>query len=492
MPTAMRIQSLLFCLLALLWTTGCSMGSAQAQVEIEVAFPGLPFTRPVDLQHAGDGTDRLFVVEQAGRIIVFANDASVTALSTFLDIRDRVDDGGNEEGLLGLAFHPDFADNGFFFVDYTASNPDRTVIARYQVDPNDANRADPNSEVVLLEIGQPFSNHNGGQVAFGPDGFLYIALGDGGSGGDPQGNGQNRRTLLGAILRIDVDNPSGGRAYGIPSDNPFAGNTDGFREEIYAYGLRNPWRFSFDRETGRLWAGDVGQGSYEEVDLIENGGNYGWDTMEGRHCFEPSSGCNQEGLTLPVWEYGRSQGVSITGGYVYRGTSVPELRGQYIYADFGSGRIWALDYDGQQAQNSELIDTSFGIASFGVDQNNELYICAFDGRIYRFTPTVDTSTGEAELPETPSRLYPNHPNPFRDATTIPYALGRSAPVQLTVYDAQGRHVRTLADGLLPAGEHAARWDGLTEEGTPLADGVYYLRLTIAGTAVASQGMVLAR
>ena len=405
----MRIK-LLPCVLALVWETGCSMDPAQAQLEIEVAFANLEFTRPVDLQHAGDGSDRLFVVEQAGVIQVFANDPSVAAASVFLDIEDRVDDREKEEGFLGLAFHPGFANNGFFYIDYTASNPSRTVIARYRVDPNDPNRADHDSEVIVLETGQPAGNHNGGQIAFGPDGFLYIALGDGGGRGDRFGNGQNPSTLLGSILRIDVDNPSSDRNYGIPADNPFVGNTQGFREETYAYGLRNPWRFSFDPETGLLWTGDVGQDAFEEIDIVESGGNYGWNTMEGFHCFSPSSGCDQSGLALPIHEYPHNGArKSVTGGYVYRGPGVPELIGQYIYGDFVDGRIWALEYDGQQVvQNTELLNTSLGIASFGVDQNNELYICAFDGQIYRFVPTVSpsTNTGEAAVPEAPIASSP--------------------------------------------------------------------------------------
>ncbi len=376
-PKLMRFK-LIPVVLAMVWATGCSMDPdpVQAQLDIEVAFANLRFTRPVDLQHADDGSDRLFVVEQAGVIQVFANDPSVASASVFLDIEDRVRDSGNEEGLLGLAFHPDFANNGFFYVDYTASNPSRTVIARYQVDPNDPNRADRNSEVIVLETGQPAGNHNGGQIAFGPDDFLYIALGDGGGSGDTFGNGQNRSTLLGTILRIDVDNSSNDRNYGIPADNPFVGGTQGFREEIYAYGLRNPWRFSFDPVTDLLWTGDVGQNSFEEIDIVENGGNYGWNTMEGFHCFSPTSGCDESGLALPVQEYPHNRAAkSVTGGYVYRGPGVPELIGQYIYGDFVDGRIWALEYDGQQVvQNTELLNTSLGIASFGVDENNELYI----------------------------------------------------------------------------------------------------------------------
>ncbi|MCH8246254.1 MAG: PQQ-dependent sugar dehydrogenase [Bacteroidetes bacterium] len=467
----MRIH-FLTCVIAALWVTGCSMDPVQAQFEIEVAFANLRFTRPVDLQHAGDGSGRLFVVEQAGVIQVFANDPSVASASVFLDIEDRVDDRDNEEGLLGLAFHPDFANNGFFYVDYTASNPSRTVIARYQVDPNDPNRADRNSEVIVLETGQPAGNHNGGQIAFGPDDFLYIALGDGGGSDDMFGNGQNRSTLLGTILRIDVDNSFNDRNYGIPADNPFVGGTQGFREEIYAYGLRNPWRFSFDPVTDLLWTGDVGQNSFEEIDIVENGGNYGWNTMEGFHCFSPSSGCNQSGLVLPVVEYGRSEGRSVTGGFVYRGPGVPELIGQYIYGDFLSGRIWALEYDGQQVvQNTELLNTSLGIASFGVDENNELYICAFDGRIHRFVPTSSTNIGEAAVPEAPVRLHPNHPNPFHDTTTIRFDVSETSRVNLFVYDLLGRQVANVVEGVVTAGEHTATF---TPRGLP--SGAYIFRL----------------
>jgi glucose/arabinose dehydrogenase len=323
-------------------------------------------------------------LEQRGVVRVFPDDPGATDAPVFLDIRDRVNDGGNEEGLLGLAFHPEFAANGRFFVDYTASNPRRTVIAELRVDGGDPVRADPASEAVILDVGQPYANHNGGQIAFGPDGFLYIALGDGGSGGDPQGNGQNRGSLLGSILRIDVDAPALGRAYGIPPDNPFVGNDRGYREEIFAYGLRNPWRFSFDPETGELWAGDVGQNRIEEIDLVRRGENYGWNIMEGSSCYEPSSGCDRTGLSLPVAEYSHDLGISVTGGYVYRGAAVPGLEGQYLYADFGSGRIWALSAGTpEDAQAGEILRTNLSIASFGVDAAGEVLLCAFDGKIYR-------------------------------------------------------------------------------------------------------------
>ena len=301
-----------------MWTRrDCGAGTcAEGGLRVEEPFPDLRFTRPVDFQIPGDGSGRIFVLEQAGIIKVFDNRSDTGSADTFLDITDRVRDQGNEEGLLGLAFHPEFATNRYFFVDYTASDPRRTVVARYDVDPSNSDRALSESETVILEVAQPYGNHNGGQIVFGPDGYLYVTLGDGGSGGDPQDNGEDPSTLLGSILRIDVD---GGSPYAIPPDNPFAGNDEGYREEIYAYGLRNPWRISFDPPTGQLWAADVGQNLYEEVHIIEAGENYGWDVMEGLHCYEPDTGCDREGLILPVWEYSHDLGISITGGFVYRG-----------------------------------------------------------------------------------------------------------------------------------------------------------------------------
>ncbi|MEX2402327.1 MAG: PQQ-dependent sugar dehydrogenase [Rhodothermales bacterium] len=387
MPIADRCITPVLFVLLLISASACTQNGLETEdgaLRLVDAFPALSFTRPVDFQTADDGSNRLFVVEQAGVIRVFDNDPEVGEHAVFLDIRERVRDAGNEEGLLGLAFHPDYAQNGTFFVDYTASDPRRTVIARYRVDPRNPDRALPGSEEVVLEIPQPFGNHNGGQIVFGPDGYLYISMGDGGSGGDPRGNGQDRSTLLGALLRIDVEaTDAEGAAYAIPPDNPFAGNEDGFREEIYAYGLRNVWRFSFDGPTGRLWAADVGQNAYEEVNVVERGGNYGWNVMEGLHCFEPSEGCDRDGLEMPVWEYSHGEGSSITGGFVYRGTEVPELEGRYVVADYVSGRIWALTYDGAEAEAEELMDTALAIASFGVDQREEFYVLAFDGKIYR-------------------------------------------------------------------------------------------------------------
>ena len=473
--------------------------AAYSQFQLQNAFPNLTFSRPVDLQHPGDGSDRLFVVEQAGVIKVFDNNASTAVAQIFLDIRSRVNDSGNEEGLLGLAFHPDYKNNGYFYVNYTANPPRRTVIARYRVT-NNPNQADPNSELIVLQFDQPFSNHNGGQLAFGPEGYLYIATGDGGSGGDPNNNGQSLQTLLGKILRLDVNNPSGGRNYGIPLDNPFAGT--GNREEIYAYGLRNPWRFSFDPVTNWLWAGDVGQSRLEEIDIIEKGKNYGWRIMEGNLCFNPSSGCNMTGLVKPIWEYGRSLGISVTGGHVYRGSSVPELVGAYIYGDFGSGRIWALRYDGVNPPvNTELMDTNLGIASFGSDKNFELYICAFDSRIYRFRPTASTVDDPGSVPKS-AQLAQNYPNPFGQdafsralgspATTIEYTLAQNAPVELRVYNVQGQLVRTLVNQDQTAGKQIVRWDGRDDVGQALPSGAYLYRLKIWNDFVETKRLLLVK
>ncbi|MBX7150363.1 PQQ-dependent sugar dehydrogenase [bacterium] len=343
------------------------------------AFPNLTFERPVDFQHAGD--NRIFVVEQAGIIRVFPNDSLADSSEVFLDIRTKVDDRGNEEGLLGLAFDPHFKTNGYFYVNYTASQPERTVISRFSISATDSNLADAGSEFMVLEFSQPYNNHNGGQLAFGPDGYLYIATGDGGSGGDPRGNGQSLTTLLGKILCIDINGATVDVRYKIPPENPFYGNTS-VKQEIFAYGLRNPWRFSFDPATGVLWAGDVGQNTLEEIDIIEKGGNYGWNIMEGYFCYNSTS-CDTTGLTLPVWNYPRSEGFSVTGGYVYRGTQLPDLTGAYIYGDFGSGKIWTIKMTGNVATNKLLIESGLSIASFGVDSSQEIYICSFDGKIYK-------------------------------------------------------------------------------------------------------------
>ncbi len=360
--------------------------------QLEEAYPNLSFTNPVDFQ-AYNGTTDVFVVEQAGIIKRFNNSPTVDSYTVFLDITEDVYSGG-ERGLLGLAFHPNFTSNGLFYVYYTVSDPrptvdSRSIVAQFNVSQTDPLIADPQTKMIIMEIDQPYGNHNAGQIDFGPDNYLYIALGDGGSGGDPLNNGQNRATLLGSILRIDIDNSTDGKNYSIPVDNPFVGNSEGYREEIYAYGLRNPWRFSFDTDMDRLWVGDVGQSEYEEVDIIEKGKNYGWKIMEGEHCYSPSAGCNTTGLELPIIEYSHSVGNSITGGYVYRGEAIPSLVGKYIYGDYGSGRIWALEYDGMNDPiNTELMLSGKAISSFGTDAENNLYVLHYFGEIYLLTSEI--------------------------------------------------------------------------------------------------------
>jgi glucose/arabinose dehydrogenase len=325
---------------------------------------------PIGVTHAGDGSGRLFVVEQAGRIRVVRDGA--LEVTPFLDIRDRISSGG-ERGLLGLAFHPDFRENGRLFVDYTDLDGD-TVVAEYTLS-LDGDAADPGSERVLLHIDQPYPNHNGGALAFGPDGYLYVAMGDGGSGGDPEENGERLDTLLGKILRISVD-PDGDRPYGIPDDNPYLA-TEGAEPEIAFTGLRNPWRITFDRETGDLWIGDVGQNRIEEVDVARAGRlglDFGWDRFEGRSCFEPSSGCDPAGFAMPIAEYDHDHGCSVTGGYVYRGAEQPALEGVYVFADVCSGLVFGVRATGPDEQPATvLLESESRIASFGEDEAGELY-----------------------------------------------------------------------------------------------------------------------
>jgi glucose/arabinose dehydrogenase len=334
------------------------------------AFAWVPIvdglTRPVDLQSAFDGSGRLFVIEKYGAIRIVKDGQMLD--QPFLNIDDRVNDERNEMGLLGLAFHPNYEQNGYFYVNYTGEGG-HTRISRFQAS-NDI--ADPNSERVLMVIDQPYPNHNGGAVIFGPDGHLYLGLGDGGSGGDPHKNGQNTSTLLGKVLRVDVNN---GDPYSIPADNPF-GN------EVWAYGLRNPWRMSFDRATGDLWIGDVGQNQYEEINYLPagspGGANFGWNVMEGTHGYD---GFPQSDLLLPAVEYSHDFGCSVTGGYVYRG-SMPEWKGIYIYGDYCSGTVWGLTLLNGQWQSQVLFETDLRITSFGEDEAGELYLVSDTGAVY--------------------------------------------------------------------------------------------------------------
>lgn len=353
--------------------------------KLEEVFPNIKFDQPVELTSPNDNTNRVFVVAQKGLIHVLANKSAESTAPVFLDIVSKVNSGG-EKGLLGLAFDPNYTSNGYFYINYTRGNPLTTVISRFKVSSTNPDLADPASEKVLLQYTQPYDNHNGGKVAFGNDGFLYIAAGDGGAGGDPGNRAQNKKELLGKIIRIDVNKTATNLAYAIPPDNPFAGNAEGFREEIYAVGMRNPWRFSFDKQTGRLWAGDVGQNKVEEVDIIERGGNYGWKIMEGEDCYGAGS-CDKTGLTEPIWSYkqGSETGRSITGGYVCRDKSLPGLAGKYVYGDYVTGNVWALTFVDKKAVKNELIaKLPGGLSSFGEDNKSNLYLMALGtGKVYR-------------------------------------------------------------------------------------------------------------
>jgi len=353
-------------------TAAPTVNTAIPQVRLQRAFGNLAFNSMTGAFQGPDG--RWYVLEQPGRILTFREgDASATV---FLDIRDHVEFGG-EKGLLGFAFAPSFSQNGVFFLDYTRGGPLRTEITSFT---SSGTVADKSSEVLILEIGQPFDNHNGGQLAFGPDGFLYIGMGDGGSGGDPMRNGQNKNVLLAKLLRIDVSDRT---RYRNPSDNPFAAG--GGRGEIWAYGLRNPWRFSFDTD-GTLYLADVGQNLWEEIDIVTKGANYGWNIMEGAHCYNASR-CDMTGLVLPIFEYGHDLGCSITGGFVYRGAAA-DLSGVYLYSDYCSGRIWGLRYlGGRVAAQAQIASSNFQVSSFAQDRAGEVYVLQYagSGGIYKIT-----------------------------------------------------------------------------------------------------------
>lgn len=362
-------------LIAMLWSLS---PVAEARVALREVANGL--LQPVAITNAGDGSGRLFITQQDGRVMIFNGERILPR--AFLNIRDRVGSGG-ERGLLSVAFHPDFSRNRLFFVNYTNASGD-TVVSRFQASRRIPDSARRRSERLVLTVPQPYANHNGGQLQFGPDGFLYIGMGDGGSGGDPENRAQDGASLLGKLLRIDVDQSP----YGIPVDNPFVGRTE-VRPEIWALGLRNPWRFSFDRATGDLYIADVGQETWEEINFqpaaAPGGVNYGWRRLEGRHCFNPPTGCDDGTFTPPILEYDHRLGKSVTGGYVYRGLQVPELVGRYVYGDFVSGRIWAARLENGQWISTELLASSLLIASFGEDESGELYVADYaGGRLLKF------------------------------------------------------------------------------------------------------------
>ena len=345
--------------------------------ELNNAFPELTFNHAVDIQNDGY-SDNLYIVEQVGIIWKISNSMDTPQKIEFFNISDTVRCCG-ETGLLGLAFDPNFINNGYFYVDYTIDNPLTTRISRFTLSNN--SYIDYNSEITILEVLQPYSNHNAGSIAFGNDDMLYITLGDGGSANDPQGNSQNLQSLLGSILRINVSNITTENPYSIPSDNPFISDQN-VKSEIWAYGLRNPWKISFDYQSDTLWAGDVGQNTYEEINIIQKGGNYGWNAMEGNQCFQNQQDCNSDEFIAPIFQYGRDKGKSITGGIVYRGSLNPNLYGHYIFADYVTGRFWFMDttniQDNTPIEGIEFMKYNMYISSFGVDLDDELYVAQYD------------------------------------------------------------------------------------------------------------------
>ncbi len=370
------------------------VAAAASPVRVERVFASLHFDMPLFLTSPPDGTDRLFVLEQAGRLLWFDNRDDTAEAHVAADLRKLIKSGAREEGLLGLAFHPQFKTNHYVFLYFTRDHPYRNVVARYTMDPANGT-IDPTSELVILEVTQFFANHHAGMIAFPPpgapgdahgDGFLYISIGDGGWGGDPDKHGQDKSSLLAKILRIDIDHTdpaAPARHYAIPGDNPFVA-VPGARGEIWAYGVRNAWRFSFDRQTGDLWAGDVGQDKWEEIDIVTRGCNLGWRLREGRHDFNPVSKMPTD-LVDPIAEFSHNKMLCITGGYVYRGSKIPTLRGAYIYGDFLTGMIWAIRYDPRHPGpiSPQYLGQVPALASFGEDRDGEIYAVSLGGMIFR-------------------------------------------------------------------------------------------------------------
>lgn len=380
---------------------GSAFSTLAQNYYLEDRWPALKFQSPVGMHTAPDSSNRIFVIEQTGRIKVFKDTAvlAITDTSSFLDITGSVQFGG-EAGLLGLAFHPQFKQNGFAFVNYTRKNPLTTVVSRFKLMADNPNKLDPTSEKIILEIPQPFTNHNGGSVLFGDDGYLYIGMGDGGSGGDPGNRAQNKGVLLGKLLRLDIDVPIDDSTYLIPADNPLVNNNLGYKKEIFATGLRNPWKISKDPESSTIWIADVGQSAWEEVDTARNGANYGWKITEGNASYSNCGSCDTSNYEPPLHVYGHNRGISITGGYVYRGKELFKIPGTYIYGDYGTRRVWGLSKNSQgKYVNDSLLTGNLSISGFGLDNSKEIYAIGYStnaGKLQKLrcgppTPVITSS-----------------------------------------------------------------------------------------------------
>ena len=441
------------------------MGSPEPLLPMRLApaFPNLKFEKPLAFTYPPDGSNRVVVVSQSGVAYIFPNRADVKQdeVREFLDVRQKVKLTDFEEGLLGLAFHPKFKTNGEVFAFYSIKDiePRGSAISRFRVSKTDPNRVDVSTEEELLRYSKPYGNHDGGSIEFGPDGMLYIAVGDGGLRDDPHGNGQNLETLLAKVLRIDVDRKDAGKNYAIPKDNPFVGKGEKVRGEIWAYGVRNPWRLSFDPQTGTCWIGDVGQNLYEEIDIIVRGGNYGWSLREGKHPFGPKGVEARADLIEPIWEYPRTDGRSITGGVVYRGKQLPEIEGAYIYADWVTGRMWALRWDGKKVTaNQEITPSALpGITSIGYDASHEMFITAFDGRVYRLEKANWGS--EAAAPPFPRKLSETGLfTSVKDMKPQPGLIPYSVNVPLWSDDAEKERYVALPKGASVKFSEGGAWD----------------------------------
>jgi glucose/arabinose dehydrogenase len=477
-------------LVLMLLTALMHAGVVRAQYALERAYPSLSFPAPTDVRPANDGTNRMFVVQKGGTIRVFENNYQATTSKLFLDISYKVRTAG-EAGLLGLVFDPKYATNGTFYVYYETKYPTHNIVSRMKVS-SDPDVADPNSEEILIDAPQfdpGNAYHCGGQLAFGSDGYLYIAMGD----NTNRAAAQDLTDLQGSILRIDVHvDPKpvgfGAPLYQIPPSNPFATNTSGYRPEIYAYGFRNPWRFAIDPYTHELWVCDVGENEWEEIDVVRKGKNYGWPLMEGMACFPPGE-CDtlSKDLKLPLYCYSHADGSAIVGGSRYWGSRLPELAGVFVFADYTSGVVWGLHYDG--AGTPERFDLAHGAPSMftvGSGFDEEILMGAVDGQIYRLARNTTAVAGAALR----SHLAGNFPNPFNPSTTIRFVLEHTATARLDIVSIRGERVRQFELSSAAAGSHDVVWRGETDRGSRVASGVYFCRLIVDGTAVDSSRLVL--